>query len=47
LLWLLLVMGTSWLFTLCRRRGGAIWPAVLGHAAFNLVMNLTIFLVLL
>jgi membrane protease YdiL (CAAX protease family) len=47
LLWLLLVMGTSWLFTLCCRRGGAIWPAVLGHAAFNLVMNLTIFLVLL
>jgi membrane protease YdiL (CAAX protease family) len=47
MLWVLLMMGTSWLFTLCRRRGGAIWPAVLSHSAFNLVMNLTIFLVLL
>jgi membrane protease YdiL (CAAX protease family) len=46
-LWVLLMMGMGWLFTLCRKRGGSIWPAVLGHAAFNLVMNLTIFLILL
>lgn len=47
LVWLLLMMSVSWLFTLCRRQGGAIWPAVLSHSAFNLVMNLTIFLILL
>lgn len=46
-LWLLLMIGTSWLFTLCRKRGGSIWPAVLSHSTFNLVMNLTIFLILL
>lgn len=47
LLWVLLMMGISWLFTLCRQRSGSIWPAVLSHSVFNLVMNLTIFLVLL
>jgi len=46
-LWVLLMMGISWLFTLCRRRSGSIWPAVLSHSVFNLVMNLTIFLILL
>jgi membrane protease YdiL (CAAX protease family) len=46
LLWVLLMMGLSWLFTICRQRGGSIWPAVLGHAAFNLIMNLTIFFIL-
>jgi len=46
-LWMLLMMGTSWLFTLCRRRSGSIWPAVVAHSVFNLVMNLTIFLILL
>jgi hypothetical protein len=47
MLWMLLMMGTSWLFTLCRKRSGSIWPAVLGHSIFNVVMNLTIFLILL
>ena len=47
MLWVLLMMGTSWLFTLCRKRSGSIWPAVLGHSIFNVVMNLTVFLILL
>ena len=47
LLWMLLVVGTSWLFTLCRKQSGSIWPAVLAHSTFNLVMNLAIFLILL
>jgi membrane protease YdiL (CAAX protease family) len=47
MLWGLLMMGTSWLFTLCRKRSGSIWPAVLGHSIFNLMMNLIIFLILL
>ena len=47
MLWVLLMMGTSWLFTLCRKRSGSIWPAVLSHSIFNVVMNLIIFLVLL
>jgi len=46
LAWILLMMGLSWIFGLCRRRSGSIWPAVLAHAAFNLVMNLTVFLIL-
>ena len=47
LLWVGLMMGLSWLFTLCRERGGSIWPAVVAHAGFNLIMNVTIFWVLL
>lgn len=46
LLWVGLMMGMSGLFTLCRQSGGSIWPAVVSHAAFNLVMNLTIFYLL-
>jgi hypothetical protein len=44
--WLGLMVVTSWLFTLCRKLGGSIWPAVLSHSAYNLVMNLTLFLIL-
>ena len=47
LLWVGLMMGLSWLFTVCRQRSDSIWPAVVAHAGFNLVMNLTIFWVLL
>jgi membrane protease YdiL (CAAX protease family) len=47
MLWFALMMGLSWVFTLCREKSGSIWPAVLAHAVFNLVMNLTIFLVLI
>ncbi len=46
-LWILLISGVGGLFTLYRERSGSIWPAVLAHAAFNLVMNLTIFMALM
>lgn len=46
LLWVGLMAMLSVLFTLCRLRGGSIWPAVLAHSAFNLGMNATIFFVL-
>jgi membrane protease YdiL (CAAX protease family) len=47
LLWLVLILGLSWLFTECRRRSGSIWPAVAAHATFNLVTSACIFWVLL
>ena len=46
-LWILLIMGLSWLFTQCRQRSGSIWPAVVAHSTFNLVMNVSIFWALL
>ena len=46
-LWVLLMMGVSWLFTQCRQQSGSIWPAVAAHATFNLVMNASIFWLLL
>jgi membrane protease YdiL (CAAX protease family) len=46
-LWILLMLGMSWLFTQCRERSGSIWPAIVAHLMFNLVMNVTIFGVLL
>jgi membrane protease YdiL (CAAX protease family) len=42
-LWALLIVSLSLLFTECRRRSGSIWPAVAAHAAFNLVTNVCIF----
>jgi membrane protease YdiL (CAAX protease family) len=42
-LWAILIVGLSLLFTECRRRSGSIWPAVVAHAAFNLVTNVCIF----
>jgi membrane protease YdiL (CAAX protease family) len=47
LLWVGLMMGLSWIFTVCRQRSGSIWPAVVAHSGFNLVMNVTIFWILL
>jgi membrane protease YdiL (CAAX protease family) len=44
LIWFLLMMGLSRVFTECRRRSGSIWPAVLAHGAFNLSMNVALFL---
>lgn len=38
LLWVVLTLGLSLMFTACRRRSGSIWPAVLCHAAFNVTM---------
>jgi CAAX protease family protein len=45
-LWFLLMMGLSWIFRQCLRRSASIWPAVAAHAAFNLTMNIIIFLTL-
>lgn len=47
LLWVLLIVGLSLLFTECRRRSGSIWPAVVAHAAFNLATNGCIFWLLI
>lgn len=47
ILWMMLMMGVSWIFTYCRTRSNSIWTAVIGHAAFNLGMNVSIFLVLM
>jgi hypothetical protein len=44
-IWLVLVMGLSVLFSLCRTRSGSIWAAVASHAAFNVAM--VIFIVFL
>ncbi|MBN2176166.1 MAG: CPBP family intramembrane metalloprotease [Demequinaceae bacterium] len=46
LIWVTLIAGIVGLFTLCRVKGGSIWPAVLCHSAFNLVMAATTILVL-
>ena len=42
-LWVLLMFGTAWSFAWLRQRSGSLWPAVLGHAAFNATMNTFIF----
>ncbi len=47
LLWVTLIAGVVWMFTLCRRKGGSIWPAVLCHAAYNVTMAATVIFVLL
>lgn len=45
LIWLWLVIGQSLLFSVCRIRGGSLWPAIASHAAFNISM--VIFIVFL
>ena len=47
LLWFFLMVGVSWMFTLCRERSDSIYPAIVSHAAFNLGMNASIFIFLL
>lgn len=42
-IWMLLMFGTAFLFAWLRKRTGSLVPAIASHAAFNLVMNLTIF----
>lgn len=42
-IWFMLMFGTSLVFSFFRQRGGSIWAAITAHAAFNLVMNVTIF----
>jgi hypothetical protein len=43
LMFLLVGMGLSWLFTVCRLRSGSLWPAILAHSACTLAMNVAIF----
>jgi uncharacterized protein len=47
LMMVLVMMGLSWLFTICRLRSGSLWPAVLAHSACTLFMNMTIFYMLM
>lgn len=42
-IWLALMFATSLVFSFVRQKSGSIWIAVLAHAAFNLVVNITIF----
>lgn len=43
LIWVGLMFGTALIFGIVRLRSGSLYPAMASHAAFNLVMNLTIF----
>jgi hypothetical protein len=47
LMWLLVGMGLAWVLTICRLRGGSLWPAILAHSASTLFMNVTIFCALI
>lgn len=42
-IWFVLMFATSLVFSFVRQKGGSIWTAIFAHAAFNLVMNTTIF----
>lgn len=42
-IWFTLMFATSLVFSFLRQKGVSIWTAVGAHAAFNLVMNITIF----
>jgi membrane protease YdiL (CAAX protease family) len=41
--WVALMFLTALLFAYLRKRSGSLMPAIVAHAGFNLVMNLTIF----
>ena len=45
--WFLLMFALSILFTVCRKKSGSIFPAMIAHSTFNLVMCLTTFFLLL
>ncbi|NHJ47741.1 MAG: CPBP family intramembrane metalloprotease [Asgard group archaeon] len=47
LLWFVLMVGVSGLFTLCREKSKSIYPAIVSHSAFNLAMNASIFLLII
>ncbi|NHJ33438.1 MAG: CPBP family intramembrane metalloprotease [Asgard group archaeon] len=47
LLWFFLMVGVSGIFTLCREKSGSIFPAMISHSAFNLAMNVSIFIFLI
>ncbi len=42
-LWVLLMFGAALLFAYLRKTSGSLLPAIAAHAAFNLVMNVTLF----
>jgi membrane protease YdiL (CAAX protease family) len=42
-IWMLLMFGTAWMFAWLRQSTGSLLPAVVSHAVFNGVMNVTIF----
>jgi uncharacterized protein len=42
-IWAVLMFGVAFLFARLRKASGSLLPAIVAHAAFNLVMNLTIF----
>ncbi len=42
-IWVFLMFGAAWLFAYLRKSTGSLLPAIVAHAAFNLVMNVTIF----
>lgn len=43
LLWVLLMFVTAMVFAWLKKQSGSIYPAVVAHLVFNLVMNVTIF----
>ncbi len=43
-LMVLLMVATSYVFTLCRLRSGSLWPAMVAHSTYNLAMIVGIFL---
>jgi len=42
-IWVMLMFITAMAFALLKKRSGSIYPAIVSHAVFNLVMNITIF----
>jgi len=42
-MWVLLMFVTAMAFALLKKKSGSIYPAILSHAIFNLVMNIAIF----
>ncbi len=46
IVWFLLMFILSILFTVCRKKSGSIFPAILAHSSFNLIMCLTTFFIL-
>lgn len=45
-LWVLMMFAVAWMFAWLRKRSGSLYPAMAAHAAFNLAMNIFIFLLL-
>ena len=43
LIWVLLMFVTAMAFALLKKKSGSIYPAIVSHAVFNLVMNICIF----